>query len=156
MNTTEERFFSKVNMFADNGCWEWMGKLCSWGYGAWQQKRVYKADGTFTRKTLRAHRWAYEFFKEKIPRGLLILHTCDNPCCVNPKHLYAGTDADNTRDKMDRGRHFQQAQTHCKHGHEFTVDNTYIYLRAKTGNSRRVCKICTCKRAKERRLRIQK
>lgn len=55
-------------------------------------------------KTKKAHRVSYELYKEKIPFGLWILHTCDVRNCVNPEHLYAGTAKDNQRDCINRGR----------------------------------------------------
>lgn len=76
------------------GCWLWTGEIGSSGYG-----RFY----AYGRK-YRAHRFSYEAYKGEIPKGMLILHSCDNPRCVNPDHLRVGTDADNTRDKMERGR----------------------------------------------------
>jgi hypothetical protein len=61
-----------------------------------------------------AHRYVYELFHGAPPADKpQVLHTCDNPCCVNPDHLYAGTDADNVRDRVERGR-----SSHVK----FTLD----------------------------------
>jgi hypothetical protein len=56
------------------------------------------------RKNLRAHRAAYEVYVGPIPVGMLVCHTCDNPKCVNPDHLWLGTEADNTTDKVRKGR----------------------------------------------------
>lgn len=79
---------------APSGCWQFSGKPGSDGYGK------LKIAG----KTIRAHRAYYEQYVGPIPNGLWVLHRCDNPMCVNPEHLYAGTQLDNERDKDARGR----------------------------------------------------
>lgn len=82
----------------ESGCWEWSGKcLDSYGYGI----------VTRNKKTMKAHRVAYELFKGPIPDGMCVCHTCDNRRCCNPSHLWLGTNADNIRDKVDKGRHVQ-------------------------------------------------
>lgn len=72
----------------------------------WSKARSAKGYGVLTheRVSYRAHRAAYSVFKGPIPFGLSVLHTCDVRHCINPEHLYAGTDADNGRDKAQRGR----------------------------------------------------
>lgn len=56
-------------------------------------------------KTVRAHRFSYEFYNgREIPKGLIVRHSCDNPACVNPSHLVLGTVRDNTADAFSRGR----------------------------------------------------
>ena len=68
-----------------------------------------RVDGT--RRLMKAHRVAWEAANGRpIPPGLLVLHKCDNPPCVNPEHLFLGTPKDNTRDMVDKGRH--------KYGHQ--------------------------------------
>jgi hypothetical protein len=76
------------------GCWLWTGARNRQGYG-------HVGDHYHTRF---AHRVAYELARGPIPDGLMICHRCDNPRCVNPAHLYAGTAVDNARDAVDRGR----------------------------------------------------
>lgn len=78
----------------DNGCWTYLNKPGKDGYGKMK----------INRKTVRAHRAYYEHYIGKIPEDLWVLHHCDNPICVNPAHLYAGTQLDNERDKTARGR----------------------------------------------------
>jgi hypothetical protein len=75
-------------------CWEWQGRLNQDGYG-----RPHVGG-----KQIMAHRLSYETFVGKIPKGLLVLHKCDNPCCVNPNHLFIGTDMDNQKDMIKKGR----------------------------------------------------
>lgn len=77
-------------------CWEWTGCLCA-GYGRVQERPGHKA-------LILAHRLSWQLANGPIPKGLSILHKCDNPPCVNPKHLYAGTSSDNMKDAWDRGR----------------------------------------------------
>jgi hypothetical protein len=71
------------------GCWNWKGALGPNGYGNWQKPG--------TRKMLRAHRYAFEVYKGKIPEKLVIDHLCMNRCCVNPEHLEAVTQSVNMK-----------------------------------------------------------
>lgn len=61
------------------------------------------------RKNLKAHRFSYEYHVGKIPSGMLVCHTCDNPSCVNPKHLFIGTWKDNVQDMIKKGRRYDTA-----------------------------------------------
>jgi hypothetical protein len=90
--TIKERFIAKVRK--TEGCWIWIACRNPKGYGLF---------GTGPQSRL-AHRVSYSLFVGPIPDGLLILHKCDNPRCVNPEHLYVGTHNDNSRDMMERGR----------------------------------------------------
>ena len=83
--------FSEIDSYS--GCRVWKGTINKDGYGQF----TYKA------KTYLAHRAAYEAFKDAIPAGLLVLHTCGQRACVNPTHLYVGTELDNARDKTRDG-----------------------------------------------------
>lgn len=86
-----------------------------------------------------AHRFSWvEANGTDVPDGLFVCHHCDNPPCVRPDHLYAGTRVDNAKDSIRRGRNASAKKTHCKRGHEFTPENTYI-----TGRGNRHCKACT-------------
>lgn len=93
-----ERFFKKCN-----GCWIWNGSLNWAGYGTFR----------YGSSTTRAHRTSFELYICSIPEELNVLHTCDNPSCVNPEHLWLGTQADNAEDREEkqRGNH-KQGITH--------------------------------------------
>lgn len=96
----EQRFWSKVNKDGPTHprlgtpCWLWTAAIANDGYG---QLAV-------NRKHCLAHRLSFKIANGGIPDGLRVLHRCDNPPCVNPAHLYAGTDRDNARDRDQRGR----------------------------------------------------
>lgn len=91
--TPIESLLNKIRVDSD-GCWNYTLKTNDSGYG------VVWVDG----KRVRAHRLSYEHFVGQIPDGMFICHKCDNPSCVNPDHLYAGTQKDNIRDMFERGR----------------------------------------------------
>lgn len=93
------RFWARVAKRGLDDCWEWVGVRVP------PQGRLLPY-GLFSvgKKLYRAHRFSYEIAIGPIPDGLLVLHKCDNPPCVNPAHLYAGTYVDNMRDRTSRGR----------------------------------------------------
>ena len=86
------RFLSKIKILGD--CWVWHGAKNGVGYGAIRVKRIKRP----------AHRVSYELFKGKIPDGMFVCHSCDNPPCVNPNHLWTGTHRDNMQDAIRKGR----------------------------------------------------
>ena len=88
------RFWSKVNIEGDDDCWPWKSGLYWDGYGQFG----------IGKKKVRAHRVSYIINIGEIPESLFVLHKCDNPSCVNPKHLWIGTQLDNMQDMKNKGR----------------------------------------------------
>ena len=93
-----EYFFLNISKESHElGCWDWVGRKDKNGYG------ILSIGGN-----IRAHRFSYELYYEKIKTGMLICHKCDRPACVNPHHLFQGTPLDNTKDMWNKGRSFWQ------------------------------------------------
>ncbi|MBK7086996.1 MAG: HNH endonuclease [Flavobacteriales bacterium] len=86
-----------------DGCWLWHGTKHAYGYG------VFLLPGDVP---VRAHRYAYERVHGPIPDGLVVMHSCDNPPCVNPAHLSLGTRDDNNRDMSQKRRNRSGATHH--------------------------------------------
>ena len=103
----KERLLAKTQIDEKSGCWNWVGYQTNKGrYGAINN------DG----KRLLVHRVSYEIHKGEIPDGMLVCHNCDNMTCVNPQHLWLGSNNDNMQDKMKKGRHRVRAD--CKYTKE--------------------------------------
>jgi len=90
-----QRFWEKVDIGHPDDCWEWQATRRRGGYGGF---------AVTSNEIEQAHRVAYSMSKGPIPDGLLVCHSCDNPPCCNPDHLWLGTNQDNTRDAIEKGR----------------------------------------------------
>lgn len=127
----DARFWDFVDKSAGPGCWLWTGTRNRQGYGMFGRRL--------------AHRVSLALAEGPIPEGKFALHRCDNPPCVNPKHLYAGTASDNMRDALARGLHpgnpTKRNRTHCPKGHEFAGSNLIIHT-----NGARMCRACNNER----------
>lgn len=94
--SVEERFWPKVEFEPMSGCWLWNAGAFADGYPAIMVPNPKRME--------RAHRWSYEHFVGPIPDGEYVCHRCDTPLCVNPSHMFTGTNADNMRDAWSKGR----------------------------------------------------
>jgi hypothetical protein len=93
-DTLKERFLKKIARTSDTDCWLWIGGKSRGGYGC----IGYKTGN------ISAHRASWIIHFGLIPENLHVLHTCDNPACVSPHHLFLGTNLDNVKDKEAKGR----------------------------------------------------
>jgi hypothetical protein len=112
----EERYIPEPN----SGCWLWIGAIRTGGYGTFY-------DGE---KTVGAHQfsWMVSQGVECVPDKMDVCHTCDNPSCVNPDHLWLGSRSDNMFDASRKNRlsyrmHFNSMKTHCPQGHSYEGRN---------------------------------
>ena len=132
MQGLEERLMSIVNK--TNSCWIWTAGTNQKGYGQ------IKVNG----KTKAAHRISYMIYKGEIG-DLYVCHTCDNPPCINPDHLWLGTCKDNHQDREIKRRGKNSRKTHCPQGHEYNEKNTYYSKRGC-----RNCRVCDNEKQKKR------
>jgi len=117
--TIKYRFERKIRKDGDN-CWVWVGTVDNNEYGVF----------TIDKKKYLTHRFSLYLYKNfDLNSKNFVLHKCNNKLCVNPDHLYVGNHKDNMRD-------YSNSITHCIKGHEYTENNTYLYLGAKQ------CRIC--------------
>ena len=101
------RFWNQVDQRSPTECWQWLGLKSHYGYGWFNVNR----------RMIKAHRFSYELHSAtQVPSSLLVLHSCDNPPCVNPAHLRLGTNADNISDRELRG-HTARGKTHGHYLH---------------------------------------
>jgi len=130
--TPEQKFWAKVKRGDD--CWLWTGARTQKGYG----------QVTLKGRAGYAHRYSYELHKGPIPEGMCVCHTCDNPPCVNPDHLWLGTYAENMADCVSKGRlHDVRGESHPR-AKLTTGDVLDIRSWAATGISRAEIARCYC------------
>lgn len=97
--SVSQRFWRATQVSA--GCWPWLGRRNQYGYG--QLRTGPDSRKKRGRRTV-AHRVSWELHFGPIPEGLIVMHSCDNPGCVNPAHLFVGTHQDNYDDMVAKGR----------------------------------------------------
>ena len=121
--TRKERFMAKVSVQeGDDPCWEWTAAKNKAGYGMfWMPPN-----------SVLAHRASYMLYEGEIPEGKFVCHSCDNPSCVNPDHLWIGDAHDNHRDMLHKGRSPYQKAVGPVHIVK-RQDGTHYYAR-KIGN----------------------
>ncbi len=131
-----ERFWQNVRIKGPDECWEWKAFKKPSGYGQFYVGANLAAS----------HRAAYYYANGVLIHDLLVCHTCDNPPCCNPRHLWQGTNTDNRRDCIQKKRTHSQKKTHCPYGHEYIESNTIYW------QGRRACRECRRVRDLNRRL----
>ena len=107
-----------------SGCWQWTGSKVD-GYG---QLNVNK-------RPLRAHRVAWTLYVGRIPDGMHVLHRCDNPACVNPAHLFLGTNADNIADKLAKHRQRPGGASGTRNGRATITPADVLTIRASSAST---------------------
>lgn len=98
MTPTAEQFMQRTRRNGE--CIEWTGPIKPEGYGSFTIGS--RTDGS--RRTVQSHRFSYELFNGPIPDGMQVCHACDNRLCVNPAHLWLGSQRDNLQDAIAKGR----------------------------------------------------
>jgi len=133
-----ERFWGYVLKGKPNECWPWNRSITPKGYGKFS---------LWPKGWVGAHRVA--LFTKIGPYDGWALHSCDNPICCNPKHLYLGDHQRNMSDARTRGT---MLRDHCRRGHIRTPENTYTYLAA-DGRTYRRCRDCEAERPRSRNVK---
>ena len=144
MNTATERFWAKVEVKGPDDCWPWNGCRLPHGYG----------QISLGGRRWLTHRLSYELANGLIPAGLYVCHHCDSPPCVNPEHLFLGTQGDNQRDCVAKGRRRRQNLTACIHGHPYTPEST-ITRTTRVGRPYRACRTCLNNLKQKRRKELK-
>ena len=127
----ESRFNDKWEPVTETGCWLWTGALSTQGYA----RINYKGKNTF------AHRLSWEIHNGPIPvtdsyHGICVLHKCDTPVCVNPKHLFLGSHRINMEDMKDKGR--SRGASGSENGNSSLTEEQVVLIRADTRRANKI------------------
>jgi hypothetical protein len=143
-----ERVMHRIAIHPETGCWLWLGRPTSWGYGRATDRGQY----------VFVHRYFYELIHnngKRLSPSIHVHHECEERRCCNPQHLRALERGDHSRHHGSFAKAVaanairQRAQTHCKRGHEFTPENTHVNKRGS-----RVCRECSRARFREQYRRL--
>jgi len=126
-----DRFWEKVDKRGPDECWEWRAARHKSGYGQFKYGGAMK----------QAHRVAWELINGPIPKGIWVLHHCDNPGCVNPAHLFLGTHQDNMADMDAKGRRWMGPMNRGeRNGNANLREITVRTIRIAAGTQREIAK----------------
>jgi hypothetical protein len=135
--TLSQFFWRRVTIpnASDGNCWHWYGRKDQNGYG------VIQLGANEPRITASRASWILHFGPIESNK-IFVCHTCDNPSCVNPNHLFLGSQKDNLQDASKKGRlnnpnkGWERNKTHCSNGHPYSPENTYRW------KNKRICRTC--------------
>ncbi len=145
-----DRFWSKVEKTA--GCWLWTGSKWKNGYGAMT---------IAPRKRVRVHRFAFELMVGPIPSGMMVCHSCDVKNCVNPSHLFLGTNEDNQKDSVKKRRHWwfkepvKMLAALASGAHKYTTERRHAAMHGRKLAPEHIEKLRKIKYTPERNERIR-
>lgn len=131
-----QRWLERVKrsvIVSPTGCWLWTKFINpTWGY----------AFTAYRNRQVGVHRKVYEVTRGMaLVREQYVCHSCDVRHCVNPDHLWLGSNSENQKDSGRKLRHYESRRLYCEHGHEFTPENTYL-RKSKSGGVARQCREC--------------
>lgn len=127
--SAKERLNKFIKVNEENQCWIWTGGKNKKGYGSL----------SYNGKTTIAHRLSYELYIGQIPNEMLICHHCDTPSCINPGHLFLGTNLDNSNDKFSKGRN--KSSPGQRNGNSKLTDDQVRSIKKKLKNGVKVSDI---------------
>lgn len=147
-----DKIVARVRKDEATGCWVWTGPYWRsrkspgnrYGYTSLYFPETQKS------KTIGTHKAMWLALHGKPEKGMCVCHKCDNPLCCNPDHLWLGTHLENMADCRAKNRYYYANLTHCKRGHEFNEENTYIIKTKGEAFGLRACKACQNLLQKER------
>ena len=161
VGSVQERFATRFQVDTATGCWNWQGPKNAKGYGRIAGVVIDGVRHTEHERAMLAHRVAWLLYRGPIPlsdaaHGTVVMHKCDNPACVNPHHLLLGTQADNVRDMIQKGRKVSGTPSGVEHWRSKIETQEDIDLICSTkGRTKELAErfgvdVCTIKRIRTR------